>query len=439
MKDEVTAYDLPVTGRLPTDLDGRYLRVGPNPLGIEVPDTHFWAFGAGMVHGVRIRGGRAEWYRNRWVRSAEVSGALDRMRRGLEPPAFLPPSPNIHVLRHAGRTVALTEAGGLPHELGHELDTLGEFPLAATPEGSSANAHSKVDPRTGDLHSVAYVLGRPFAQYVVTDSAGAITRTADIALPGALPFLHDFALSENFVVVFDIPLIFDMDAMRFRWDATHQAQVGVLPRAGGPVRWFPVESYYLSHVLNAYDDGSTITVDLIAAEGPVDVADPGAIEPRLDRWTIDLRTGRLDQQCTDDRAQDFPRVNDAYASRPYRYGYSAVSPVYGLRAGSDGPRSGKAPINVLIKHDLLRGTAEEHRFGNDAAVGEAAFAADPGGNRNEDAGYLMAYVADPDRGASDLVILSAQDFAGPPVARIHLPVRVPLGFHGNWIPETTAT
>ncbi|MFC7588009.1 carotenoid oxygenase family protein [Nonomuraea antimicrobica] len=79
-----------------------------------------------------------------------------------------------------------------------------------------------------------------------------------------------------------------------------------------------------------------------------------------------------------------------------------------------------------------------HGFARDAAVGEAAFAADPSGDQNEDAedaGYLMAYVADPERDASDLVILSAQDFTGPPVARVHLPARVPLGFHGNWIPD----
>ena len=80
---------------------------------------------------------------------------------------------------------------------------------------------------------------------------------------------------------------------------------------------------------------------------------------------------------------------------------------------------------------MLRGTTEVHRFVKDAAVGEAAFAADAGGDRNEgaeDAGYLMAYIADPERGGSDLVVLSAQDFTGPPVARVHLPVRVPLGF-----------
>ncbi|HEX6657100.1 MAG TPA: carotenoid oxygenase family protein, partial [Ilumatobacter sp.] len=49
--DEVTAFDLPVIGELPTELDGRYLRNGPNPMGPVDPKTHHWFVGDGMVHG----------------------------------------------------------------------------------------------------------------------------------------------------------------------------------------------------------------------------------------------------------------------------------------------------------------------------------------------------------------------------------------------------
>ena len=81
--EEITAFDLPVTGQVPASLDGRYLRNGPNPLGLDDPGYH-WFLGDGMVHGVRLRGGRAEWYRNRWVRSravAEARGETSRRAR----------------------------------------------------------------------------------------------------------------------------------------------------------------------------------------------------------------------------------------------------------------------------------------------------------------------------------------------------------------------
>ena len=66
-------------------------------------------------------------------------------------------------------------------------------------------------------------------------------------------------------------------------------------------------------------------------------------------------------------------------------------------------------------------------------TGEAAFvprAADAG----EDDGWLLSIVYDAASDSSDLVILDAQDFTAAPVARVHLPQRVPFGFHGNWVP-----
>jgi carotenoid cleavage dioxygenase-like enzyme len=85
--------------------------------------------------------------------------------------------------------------------------------------------------------------------------------------------------------------------------------------------------------------------------------------------------------------------------------------------------------NTLIKHDLMAGTTQEHPFGRDATAGEAVFGPSSP-DAAEDDGYVMAFVHD---GATDLVLLAGQDFTGEPVARVHLPVRVPLGFHGNWI------
>jgi len=90
--------------------------------------------------------------------------------------------------------------------------------------------------------------------------------------------------------------------------------------------------------------------------------------------------------------------------------------------------------NALIKHDLAGGTAQAHEFGRDATAGEAVFVPSAP-DAAEDDGYVMAFVHNPDRAAADLVILAAQDFGGEPVARVHLPARVPLGFHGSWIPD----
>src|SRR3954462_2510439 len=85
--DEIDAVDLPVEGALPPELAGRYFRNGPNPRPGDQP-AH-WFLGRGMLHGVRLVDGRAEWYRNRWV---DAEG-----------------EPNTSVLEHADRLFALVE------------------------------------------------------------------------------------------------------------------------------------------------------------------------------------------------------------------------------------------------------------------------------------------------------------------------------------------
>ncbi|MFJ9696095.1 carotenoid oxygenase family protein [Kitasatospora sp. NPDC101183] len=433
---ETTAYDLPVTGRIPGHLDGRYLRIGPNPLGVEDPAVHQWTLGAGMVHGVRIRDGRAEWYRNRWVRNGAVADHLGEPRRGTPVDERLDISPNVQVAGLAGRTYALTEGGIRPYELTYELDTVGPCELGLTPQGYSANAHSVFDPHSGELHSLAFRYGTDLAQHVVMDARGAVRAVHDVVVPGN-PYMHDFALTERFVLLYDTPMVFSAahlpTGIPFTWDAERPARVGVMAREGGPVRWFELSPHLVGHTLNAYEHGPhRLVVDVVRHPEGMDLRRLGASRPTLDRWTIDLAAGTVKEERLDDRTQEFPRVNGRHAGRPYRYGYAAVVELYAPPTGPGDDRPDEGFSNALLKHDLERGTVEAHEFGRDAAVSEGVFVAAeaPGA---EDDGYVMAYVHDPERGASDLVVLSAQDFTGEPLARVHLPARVPLGLHGNWV------
>ncbi|WP_308122489.1 carotenoid oxygenase family protein [Streptomyces sp. WAC04114] len=125
-------------------------------------------------------------------------------------------------------------------------------------------------------------------------------------------------------------------------------------------------------------------------------------------------------------------------TRRHRYGCSAAATERSLACqAADGTPPYRAFASALIKHDLLRGTSQVHRLPAGAAASEAVFVpSDPyDGRAAEDNGYAIAYVHDLDRGASDLVILAARDFTGEPVARIHLPGRVPPGLHGSRVPD----
>ena len=85
--------------------------------------------------------------------------------------------------------------------------------------------------------------------------------------------------------------------------------------------------------------------------------------------------------------------------------------------------------------DLDAGTTEVHDRGPGRGAGEPVFVSRQGGTAEDD-GWILATVYDAASDRSDVVILDASDISGPEVARIQLPVRIPHGFHGNWVRDT---
>ena len=465
---EYTLTDLTVSGTIPDYLDGRYLRNGPNPVGEIDPAVYHWFIGDGMVHGVRIRDGKAAWYRNRYVRGPQTAKAL-----GEQPPRGRPVGipgigANTNVIGHAGRTVALIEGGISCYELTDELDTVGVCDFDGTLPGGYT-AHPKRDPDTGELHAVSYAFNRGnTVQYSVIGTDGRARRTVDIEVTGS-PMMHDFSLTEKHVVFYDLPVTFDArqvaagavppglrlpvrlilsaligrvripdpitarlpmpkDAdrrMPYRWNPKYPARVGVMPRDGdnADIRWFDVAPCYVFHPMNAYDDGSAIVLDVVRHPKmfDTDLRGPNEGPPTLDRWTVDLADGnggKLLESRFDDRGQEFPRVDERRLGKRHRFGYAV-----GVRAMTSD--------SVLLKHDLVGGGTATRSFGDGKQLGEFVFQSSAP-DAAEDDGVLMGFVYDSATDRSELAILDAQTLAD--VASIKLPHRVPAGFHGNWVP-----
>jgi carotenoid cleavage dioxygenase len=267
----------------------------------------------------------------------------------------------------------------------------------------------------------------------VADAAGALVRSVDIDLPRSV-MMHDFVATEHHVVFFDLPAVFDLDAMMsggtsISWQPQHGARIGVLPRSAttDTVTWFEMDPFFVFHFLNGWDDGDTVVVDgcraprMPTAFGDEVLTEPA--QPTLHRWTIDLAAGAVTETPLDDRPGDFPRVNQHRSGLPNRYGYVAAGPW----------ETDDVQFTGVVKHDLETGTSVLHHYGDDTEAGEAVFAPDPDGTAEDD-GWLLNLVFDRTTATSELVIVDARDLAGDPVARVHLPRRVPFGFHGNWMP-----
>ena len=430
--EEVTAFDLAVTGTLPPELDGRYLRNGPNPIGPVDPAKHHWFVGDGMVHGVRLRDGRAEWYRNRWVRGSAVSEALGEPK--VPGGGVFGDVANTNVIGHAGRTFAIVEAGGPIAELDDELGTLCFTDLDGTlPNGFTA--HPKRDPRTGKLHAANYFWARPeVIEYVVVGTDGRVEHAVDIPVPGN-PMVHDCSITETSMVLYDLPCTFDIDRvvegdrLPYTWNPGYGARIGILPLEGTPdqVQWFEIEPCYVFHPVNARDDGDRVIVDVVRHPRMFDRERTGPDEgpPSIWRWTFDRTTGTATEVQVDDRPIEFPRVDERRVGRRHRFSW-------GVQLGLAGDQLAW-PSSELVRYDADRKASETISFGADRIAGEAVFVP-----RSEDAaeddGWYLTFVNDVPAGTSDLVVLDAAAPTEGPVASVHLPARVPLGFHGNWVP-----
>jgi carotenoid cleavage dioxygenase len=385
--DESTITDLPVEGAIPPTLSGRYLRIGPNPIG-NAPHPYNWTLGDGMVHAVALHAGRAISYRNRWVKTDAASTKL-----GTEPVPGPRPgvtdTSNTTVIRLGGRVLSLGE-GSLPYELTRELDTIRRVDLAGEARGISA--HPKTDPATGELHLISST-DRPPQFHQVISARGLLTFSRPISVPASRR-IHHLAVTRRHVVFFGTGI------------------VGVTARyVDGPVHWLATGADHDVVPISANDDGDTVCVYLTGS--------------LLERWTLDFTASDARKDVIDETPQTLGRVNEPRIESPRRY-------LYTVRAGPVLPFDG----TEIYKHDLVSQTRQDCDFGPGRHPGEFLFVGDPQRHGNEDGGWLLGLVHDDRRNAADLVALDAAAIERPPIATVHIPRRIPYGLHGTWIPTT---
>lgn len=431
VESELSATNLAVTGTIPAELSGRFLRIGPNPVAPD-PDNYHWFSGNGMAHGLRLRDGKAEWYHSRFVRDDTVVDAMGwppvtgatsdyQLEAGVA---------NTNIIGVADKTFAIVEAGGLPVELDYELNTIGRSNFDGTlPATFSAHPHR--DPDTGDFHTAAYSPFWQHIQYVLLGADGRVKKTQDIATPGS-PMVHDCMFTENFFILLDLPVVFDEQALAdnapfpYNWRESYGARVGLLPRDGQPedVSWHEVEACYVFHPMNAYEDSSgQVVMDVVrhAKMFATDRLGPNEGATTLDRWTIDRASSKVSERRLSDASLEFPRMDERRAGKSYRWGFSSQL-VDGFKTAG------------IFRHDFQEGREEVHSQGENRAHLEPVFVPRHDAAEEGD-GWVMAYVYDSETDKSDVVIIDTENFAGEPVATVHLPRRVPFGFHGNWVAD----
>ena len=182
-------------------------------------------------------------------------------------------------------------------------------------------------------------------------------------------------------------------------------------------------------MVNAWDDGDTIKVDVCASNatrfapklnGMMASAEEG-LTPTLRRWSIDVNgsTNTVSEEMLDDMPCEFPRTDDRYMTRSHRHAYLV------------GGHNGELMFNRLIHYDMYTGARKvwgEDRY----LLGEPVFAPRSGAVGEGD-GYILMLAYDQTTSLNDLLIFDAADIEQGPVAKAKLPLRIPSGFHGTWV------
>jgi carotenoid cleavage dioxygenase len=424
---EETVTDLTVTGSLPPELSGLFVRNGSNP---PSGTSLHWFLGDGMIHGVRLEAGRAGWYRNRYVQTPLAEAGKDLLDFG-GPPGRENNQSNVALVHHAGKLLSLGEVGW-PFELSTaDLSTVGPWGFDGR-LGETMTAHPKVDPETGRMHFFGYEFLRPALTYYAADPTGRIDVVSPVAVEVA-SMVHDFAITDRDAVFWLGPVLFGADtanpnpAIPFHWDPTGPCRVGVMPLdgRGDQIRWVDIPPCFVFHGLNAHRDGDDIVLNvhkLAQAFGPL-----GDLVPsHLTEW----RVGTAGEQLTlserqlSDREMDLPTHDRRHTGRATRHGWFTTTTPADSEHGFE--------LAGLSHLDLRTGDEQTWDPGDHVRGGEGFFVP-AGGDEGE--GWLLTFLWDRRTDLSSLAVFDALAVADGPVAQVELPVRVPFGFHGLWIDE----
>ena len=450
----ITEPDLTVIGEIPRDLHGIFVRNAHNQIHEPLGPYHPFD-GDGMLHAMHFENGKAT-YRNRFVRTtgfyAEEAAGRSLWpgllaphlagRRGWGSIGAMKDNAGTDVIAHAGKLLASMSQGSEPWRLDPvTLETLGvdENWARRVPDGVSS--HYKVDSETGEMMFFNYPETWPYMNYGVIDRDNKLVHYTPIELPGAR-WPHDLGITRNYTIVHDLPLYFDPDGLKHGkheliFNREQPARFGIIPRHGdnSQLRWFEGTPCYILHLANCYEDGDEVVMDgcIMPNYKKVPVSAGSSLYDRIRanldkhnnpthmyRWRFDMRTGATREQRLDDEITEFPVCSNDHVGRPYRYSYNVLY------------KKGDWLFKGLKRYDLASGATQRHEFG-EGRYGSEPQVARKLGARAEDDGYLLSFVADMNTGKGECVIMDASDLARGPVARVMLPVFVPIGTHACWV------
>jgi carotenoid cleavage dioxygenase-like enzyme len=152
------------------------------------------------------------------------------------------------------------------------------------------------------------------------------------------------------------------------------------------------------------------------------------------RWILDPKSAtdtRVKPAVITDTNGEFSRIDDRFVAKQYNHFWqTGVDVTRFYDAARCGPPVGGL-FNVLCHYTWDGEVRDVYWAGPTVTFQEPALIPRDGGGEGE--GYLIALVNHLDVLRNDIMIFDALNLAAGPVATIHLPFKLRLGVHGNFV------
>ncbi|KAK2750483.1 hypothetical protein FQN55_002083 [Onygenales sp. PD_40] len=468
-------HDLEVTGQIPTDIDGTFFRIQPDHRFPPIYESDIHFNGDGNVSAIRIANGRAHFkqryvhtdryehetkhgkslfgkYRNPYTDNEAVKGVIRT-------------AANTNIFFWRGMLLA-TKEDGPPYAMEPEsLETIGRYDFEGQVLSPTFTAHPKFDPKTGEMVCYGYEAGGDgndgscdIVVYTI-DANGVKTEECWYKAPFC-GIIHDCGISDNWVVLPMTPLKCDPERLKkgenhWAWDPNEDQLYGLVPRRGGKpgdIRWYRAKNAFQGHTVSCYEtpDGKVV-FDLTIADGnvffffpPADtpagtVAQRNKVHNKTTRWIFDPQTptnSRVEPaEEFETYSGEFSRIDDRFTTMKYNHYWQAVidgaKPYDFEKCGS--PAGG---LFNSLGHFTWDGSVRETFWAGPRATFQEPTFISRTGSTEEGDGYIIALLNHLDVLRNDICIFDAKKVAQGPVAVIHLPLKLRLGLHGNFVEES---